>query len=358
VRKIIHVDMDAFFASVEQRDNPELRGRPVAVGGSSRRGVVAAASYEARKFGVRSAMPSVEAARRCPELVFVKARFDVYKEVSAQIRGIFLSFTPLVEPLSLDEAYLDVTEPLKGPPSGTLIARAIKQEILEATGLTSSAGVAPNKFLAKVASGMNKPDGLTVIRPEQVKAFIDALPIENFYGVGPVTAGRMREAGITCGADLKARSEAELVRRFGKAGHYYHRVAHGQDDRLVRPDRERKSVGAEQTFAEDLAQEAQMVDALAAIAERVAERMDRARCAARTVTVKIKYHDFVQSTRSRTFSHEIAGKEAILDAGLDLLRSPHLPERPVRLLGLSLSTLQSMEGDAPRQLNLDFRKEP
>lgn len=355
MRKILHIDMDAFYASVEQRDNPELRGKPIAVGGTSRRGVVAAASYEARVFGVHSAMPSVTAARRCPELIFVKPRFEVYKEVSRQIRSIFHEYTELVEPLSLDEAYLDVTNPLKGPASGTLIARAIKREILEETGLTASAGVSYNKFLAKTASGMNKPDGLTLIRPEEASAFLAALPIERFYGVGEVTARRMKEVGIHNGADLLQRSEHELAQLFGKAGLYYHRIARGEDDRAVEPDRERKSVGAERTFMEDISDPAVMLERVQVIAAEVAERLSRVEAGARTVTLKIKYHDFEISSRSRTLAHVIVSEEEIRSIAGRLLETPEPPPRPVRLLGVSVSNLVRFDGPGV-QLPLPFEQ--
>ncbi|MEO5931445.1 MAG: DNA polymerase IV, partial [Candidatus Kapaibacterium sp.] len=244
MRKIIHIDMDAFYASIEQREDPELRGRPVAVGGS-KRGVVMAASYEARAFGVRSAMPSGLALRKCPDLVFVKPRFELYRAISHQVREIFRSYTDLVEPVSIDEAYLDVTDAKKGLPSGTLIARSIKEEIHEATGLTASAGISFNKFLAKTASGMNKPDGLTVILPDDAEAFLATLPIERFHGIGPATTRRMRSLGIENGGDLRERSERELVENFGKSGRYYFRIVRGMDGREVSPDRERKSLGAE-----------------------------------------------------------------------------------------------------------------
>src|SRR5690606_2708567 len=284
-RKIIHIDMDAFFASVEQRDNPELRGKPVAVGGTSRRGVVAAASYEARAYGVRSAMPTVVARRRCPQLILVKSRFDVYRAVSHQIREIFYTYTDLVEPLSIDEAFLDVTHVKQGPPSATLIAREIKARILKETGLTASAGVSINKFLAKLASDVNKPDGLTVILPEEAEAFVAALPVDRFYGVGPVTAERMRAMGIETGADLRARSEEELRKHFGKAGSHFYRIARALDDRPVRPDRQRKSVGAERTFEEDLIKEADLLKRLEYISAEVARRLERSGTTGRTVTL-------------------------------------------------------------------------
>jgi DNA polymerase IV len=351
MRKIIHVDMDAFYASVEQRDAPELRGRPVAVGGTSQRGVVMAASYEARRFGVRSAMPSARAARLCPDLIFVRPRFEVYHEVSGQIRDIFHGYTPLVEPLSLDEAYLDVTEPLKGPPSATLIAQAIKRDILDITGLTASAGVSYNKFLAKTASAMNKPDGLTVVLPEDAEEFIGALPIERFYGVGQVTAGRMKERGIHCGADLRTWSEADLGTVFGKAGRYYYRVVRGIDDRDVHPHRERKSIGAEQTFEQDVLGEDELVARLGVVARRVGERMERSQASGRTVTLKIKYHDFAITTRSRTVQHDVRTTDELIAIGRELLTQPALPARAVRLMGISVSNLA---GDATPQLALEL----
>ena len=309
MRKIIHVDMDAFYASVEQRDRPELRGLPVAVGGGGARGVVMAASYEARAFGVRSAMPGFQARRLCPELVFVPTRFDAYKAASRQIRAIFESYTDLVEPLSLDEAYLDVTTPRRGGPVATAIARAIKQEIFATTGLTASAGVSFNKFLAKIASGLEKPDGLTVIRPEQADAFIAGLPIERFYGVGPATARKMKALGIHDGAELRARSEDELFRGFGKVGRHYFRIARGLDEREVHPDQPLKSIGAERTFDHDLADPDAMLERLGPIAEEVAERMVRAEQFGRTVTLKIKHHDFSVTTRQRTLADPVDSAE-------------------------------------------------
>lgn len=345
VRKIIHVDMDAFYASVEQRDDPSLRGKPVAVGGRHR-GVVMAASYEARTFGVRSAMPSATASRRCPSLIFVKPRMEVYASVSRQIRQIFRSYTDLVEPLSLDEAYLDVSEPKEGPASGTLLAGQIKRDILDATGLTASAGVSFNKFLAKVASGINKPDGLTVIRPEEAEAFIASLPIERFFGVGRVTAARMRKMGIETGADLQDLDEAELVRRFGKVGRHYYRIVRGLDNRPVQPDRRRKSVGAERTFFEDIADVEEMEAEIAEIAGHVARRLERAGARGRTVTLKIKFHDFVVRTRSRTVPDVVGDPEELALLGRQLLLAPMPPDRPVRLLGLSVSNLDNEEEEA------------
>ncbi|MBT8399785.1 MAG: DNA polymerase IV [Rhodothermia bacterium] len=353
MRKIIHVDMDAFYASVEQRDNPELRGKPVAVGGR-RRGVVMAASYEARVFGVRSAMPSATAARRCPDLNFVKPRMSVYAEVSRQIRAIFRSFTDLVEPLSLDEAYLDVTDPLRGPKSATLLARMIKDEIRATTRLTASAGVSFNKFLAKVASGFEKPDGLTVIGPEDANDFIASLPIEKFFGIGKVTAARMKKQGVFTGADLQSLSEVELAQRFGKMGRHYYRIVRGLDDREVRPDRRRKSVGAERTFFEDLDDVGQMEDKIEEIARVLADRMERAGASGRTVTLKIKYHDFVVRTRSRTLPGTVCESADLYRVGRELLHTPMPPPRAVRLLGLSVSKLDSAADSEDPYAQLEF----
>jgi DNA polymerase-4 len=350
-RKILHVDMDAFYASVEQRDRPELRGRPVAVGGSSRRGVVAAASYEARRYGVRSAMPSLTAQRLCPELVFVKPRFEHYREVSRQIREIFLRYTDLVEPLSLDEAYLDVTQNKPSIPSAIRIAQEIRAAIRAETGLTASAGVSYNKFLAKVASGLNKPDGLTLILPEQAEAFLEQLPIGKFHGIGERTAEKMERLGIRRGADLKQWSELELARRFGKAGRWYYRIVRGQDERPVQPHRLRKSLGAEQTFAEDLHSEGQMRAALEPIAQKVCGRLLQASCSGRTLTLKIKHSDFSQTTRSRSFPHYLFQFEEVYQEACALLLVPALPAKPVRLLGLTLSSLD-LEERGGQQLEL------
>jgi DNA polymerase-4 len=354
VRKIIHVDMDAFYASVEQRDDPALRGRPVAVGGAGARGVVMAASYEARAFGVRSAMPSVSASRRCPELVFVRPRFDAYKAASAQIRAIFGSYTDLVEPLALDEAYLDVTAARRGPPSATGIAREIKAEIRAETGLCASAGVSFNKFLAKIASALEKPDGLVVIRPEQADAFIAALAIERFYGIGPVTARRMKGEGIHTGADLRARPQAELERRFGsKAGQHYFKIARGEDQREVTPDRPYKSISAEETFDRDLSDLQDLQRTLAPLAETVARRMLAAGLCGRTVTLKIKHHDFTVHTRQRTPAETVRSAEDLLALAAWLLRTPAPPSQPVRLLGITVSNLAATPA-AAGQLILDL----
>lgn len=350
VRKIIHIDMDAFYASIEQRENPELAGQPVAVGGG-KRGVVAAASYEARVFGVRSAMPSGLALKLCPRLIFVKPRFHLYSEVSRQIREIFRSYTDLVEPVSIDEAYLDVTHTLKGPPSATLIARAIKKDIRAATLLTASAGISYNKFLAKTASGMNKPDGLTVILPDDAERVLAAMAVERFHGIGPATARRLRAMGIEIGADLLKLTESELAERFGRSGRYYYRMVRGIDDREVVPHRERKSLGAERTFEHDLADLEHMDGRLESIAAEVSRRLDNASVAGRTVTLKIKYHDFTISSRSRTVGHGLHAAGEILAIGMDLLRTPLPPARPVRLLGLTLSNLY-LRSDEPESEQL------
>jgi DNA polymerase-4 len=355
LRKIIHIDMDAFFASVEQRDFPELRGLPVAVGGGGPRGVVAAASYEARKFGVRSAMPGSVAKRLCPQLIFAKTRFEVYSAVSQQIREIFYRYTDLVEPLSLDEAYLDVTENKKDQPSATKIAREIKEQIFQETGLTASAGVSFNKFLAKIASAYRKPDGLTVVTPEKAEALVETLPIEKFYGIGDVTAAKMHGLGIRTGFDLKQMPETELTRHFGKAGRYYYQIARARDNRPVDPNRIRKSVGAERTFAEDLTETEEMDERLKPMAEEIAEYLSSRNNAGRTITLKIKYADFTQTTRSKTFLSGIQSVEMLWQLAKDLLRSPAPPQFPVRLLGITVSGLNSeREERYGCQLSLPF----
>ncbi|MEM7043954.1 MAG: DNA polymerase IV [Pseudomonadota bacterium] len=352
MRKIIHVDMDAFYASVEQRDDPALRGRPVAVGGGGHRGVVMAASYEARKFGVRSAMPGFKARRLCPELTFVKTRFDAYKTASRQIREVFLTYTDLIEPLSLDEAFLDVTAPKRGGDIATEIAAAIKAEILEKTELTASAGVSFNKFLAKIASDLEKPDGLTVIRPDQADAFIASLPIERFFGVGPVTAGKMKAAGIETGRDLRRRSETELVQLFGKVGRHYHRIARGVDEREVKPDRPYKSIGAETTFDVDLTDTTVMLERLRPLADRVIERAGAAGLHGRTLTLKIKYRDFSINTRQRTLEQPVDHTDEMMTLAAWLIDHPEPPRLPVRLLGLSLSSFEADSED--RQLSFEL----
>nr|WP_270049193.1 DNA polymerase IV [Cyclonatronum proteinivorum] len=340
LRKIIHVDMDAFFASVEQLDAPELRGKPVVVGGSpDGRGVVAAASYEARKYGIRSAMPARRAVKLCPHLIFVKSRFERYKEISAQIREIFYSFTDLVEPLSLDEAYLDITENKRGIASARQLARLIKEEIKAKTGLTASAGVAVNKFVAKIASDLNKPDGLAVITPEKMIPFLEQLPVGKFHGVGKATEAKMHGLHLFTGADLKKLSEPELLRHFGKVGHFYYNIVRGIDDRPVKPNRIRKSVGAENTFSEDLQTLPEMKARLSVIAAKLAERMQRAGAMGKTITLKVRYEDFESVTRSRTLDHLTDREDELFQVALSLLDQTRAGIRPVRLLGISVSNL-------------------
>ena len=356
VRKIIHIDMDAFFASVEQRDNPELCGKPVAVGGSSARGVVAAASYEARKYGVRSAMPSVTAKRRCPDLIFVRPRFDAYREVSQQIRAIFAEYTSLVEPLSLDEAYLDVTEDLKGIGVATRIAEEIRARIRAATGLTASAGVSYNKFLAKLASDHNKPDGLCVITPAKGEAFVASLPVRRFHGVGPKTAEKMARLGIVTGADLRAQSLAFLTHNFASSGEYYYNLARAVCHRQVKPDRPWKSIGAEDTFFDDLTDETALTTELERISHTVWRRIEEKGIAGRTVTLKVKYQDFKIVTRARSLDRPVSGREEFLGLGITLLRTLLPPPKGIRLLGLTLSKLDGsgMTLPPPAELALPF----
>lgn len=342
LRKVIHIDMDAFFASVEQRDNPALRGKPVAVGGSSARGVVAAASYEARVFGVRSAMPSVRAARLCPDLVFCPPRFDVYKAVSQQIRAIFLDYTPHVEPLSLDEAYLDVTDDLRGIGSAMRIAELIRQRIRAETGLTASAGVSYNKFLAKLASDQNKPDGLCVIRPGEGTAFVARLPVSRFHGVGPRGAEKMTALGIQTGADLMTKDLAFLRAHFGSQADYLYRAARGIDLRRIRADRPRKSVGGERTFERDIGTGPALREALERIITIVWERIERSGARGRTVTLKLKDAAFQTITRARSQVLPVANEAEFALAARALLDSVLPLPQPVRLMGLTLSAL---EGD-------------
>lgn len=349
-RKIIHIDMDAFFASVEQRDNPDLRGKPVAVGGSSLRGVVAAASYEARAFGVHSAMPSVTARRKCPDLIFVKSRFDVYKGVSQDIHAIFAEYTPVIEPLSLDEAYLDLTGRL---PDGTLatdVATAIRARILESTGLTASAGVSYNKFLAKIASGYRKPNGQTVIAPAKGEAFVEGLAIGKFHGVGPSTARRMAALGIHTGLDLKRCDLPFLQNHFGKFGLYLHNVARGIDDRPVRADRVRKSVGAERTFSTDLHAFAEATEALGPIADKVAGVCQGRALRGRTVTLKVKYNDFEQITRRLTLPRGIDDAASLMTQACRLLEPLFPTPKPIRLLGIGLSGFDGADPPAAPQM--------
>ena len=350
-RKIIHIDMDAFFASVEQYDNAELRNKPVAVGGSEGRGVVAAASYEARKFGVRSAMPSKTAKKRCPHLIFVRPRFDRYKEISQQVMSIFLEYTDLVEPLSIDEAFLDITHNKKNLPSARAIAEEIKNRIKEVTGLTASAGISVNKFLAKIASDYQKPDGLFVIPPKKVERFIEELPIHKFFGVGKVTADKMHYLGIFHGKDLKKRSLSELTRVFGKAGAYYYQISRGIDNRPVNPNRIRKSVGTEHTFNTDLSDKESVRKDMRKTAEDLVKRLEKSGFKGRTLSLKIKYSSFEQVTRSKTILQEISDLDMILKIADELLLQVELKES-IRLLGLTVSN--KIDFSEPQQLTIDF----
>jgi DNA polymerase-4 len=347
-RKIIHIDMDAFYASVEQRDNPDLRGKPVAVGGARERGVVAAASYEARAFGVRSALPSVTARRRCPDLIFVKPRFDVYSAISREIRAIFADYTELIEPLSLDEAYLDVS----GVESARAVAEEIRARIKAEIGLTASAGVSYNKFIAKLASDQNKPDGLCVITPANGPRFVESLPVSRFHGVGPKTAERMKSLGIETGADLKAQSLRFLEAHFGSFAAYLHGAARGIDDRPVRANRIRKSVGAERTFFEDMTDPKALSDALDNVLEALMERVERSGSAGRTVTLKVKFADFRIITRARSFTSVIKDRETIGGAGQGLLAALCPVPLGIRLLGLTLSALAEDEEGEEAQFGL------
>jgi len=355
VRKILHVDMDAFFASVEQRDDSALRGRPVAVGYAAARGVVVAASYEARTFGVRSALPSVTALRKCPELVFVPPRFEVYRQVSQQIHAIFAEFTALIQPLSLDEAYLDVTDNLQQLPTAWATAKAIRARILEETGLTASAGISYNKFLAKLASDQRKPNVQFAVTPDMGAAWVETLPVSRFHGVGPVTAKRMHALGIETGADLRAKPLAFLPQHFGNAADWYHAVARGIDDRPVNPDRARKSSGSETTFDRDLTEPAEIEAGVMRMADDVWGWCEKRQSFGRTVTVKVNYGDFQQITRSRSFAEVIASEDALKSAALSLIRSVLPPEKGIRLVGVTVSNFEAIAardalplfGDAP-----------
>lgn len=356
-RKIIHIDMDAFYASVEQRDFPEYRDKPLVVGGSPEgRGVVAAASYEVRKFGVHSAMPAAQAVRLCPHAIFVKPRFEVYREVSEQIREIFFQFTDLVEPLSLDEAYLDVTENHINLPSGTLIAKEIKNRIKEKTRLTASAGVAHNKFLAKIASDLDKPDGLAVITPDKAEAFLEELEIGKFHGIGSATEAKMKSLGINTGKDLKQWSEIDLVNQFGKVGRHYYRIVRGIDDREVKPHRIRKSIGKERTFSEDIDDLNWIYNFLDELAAKVSESMKKKNTAGKTVTLKVRYDDFETLTRSTSYSHYIDDASDIADTAKQLLKQTAAGERKVRLLGITLSNLNLNERGRFEQLEIPFEQ--
>ncbi|MEC4116502.1 DNA polymerase IV [Myroides phaeus] len=352
-RKIIHVDMDAFYASVEQLDFPELRGKPIAVGGSEERGVVAAASYEARKFGVRSAISGAMAKKNCPHLIFVKPRFDRYKEVSKVIRSIFYEYTDLVEPLALDEAFLDVTENKIGCPSATLIANEIRMKIYDRLGLTASAGISVNKFLAKIASDYNKPNGQKTIEPDEVEAFLEALEIKKFFGIGKKTANRMYHLGIFTGKDLKSKSEEFLVEHFGKAGGIYYNIVRGVHNSPVRSNRMIKSVGTERTFEENLSSEVYIEGKLERIVKELTIRLKKQNVAGKTVTLKIKYSDFTQQTRSMTFAYYMSDTDIILDIAKQLLYQEKL-KNSVRLIGVSLSNLNTDEKKKPIAVQLSF----
>lgn len=346
IRKIIHVDMDAFYASVEQLDNPDLRGKAIAVGGGGERGVVSAASYEARKFGVRSAMAGALARKLCPELIFVRTNFDRYREVSDQIRAVFHEYTDLVEPLSLDEAYLDVTENKVGMPSATVIASWIRQKIKERTGLNASAGISINKFVAKVASDINKPNGQKTIPPEEVIDFLEQLDIRKFYGIGKKTAEKMYLKGIFTGVDLKSKTRDWLFDNFGKSGAYYYDIVRGIQHSEVKPNRIRKSLAAERTFRENITSEIFMLEKLEHIVEEVAKRLEKSKVAGKTITLKIKYSDFTLKTRSKTIDYYVRSKDVILETAKDLLYQEKL-ENSVRLLGISLSNLNTEDKKKP-----------
>lgn len=355
LRKIIHIDMDAFYASVEQRDFPAYSGKPLAVGGSRERGVVAAASYEARKYGIHSAMPSATAYRLCPHIIFVKPRFEVYKAISLKIRQLFLAYTELIEPLSLDEAYLDVTCDKLKIGSATLIARQIKQQIKEETGLTASAGVSYNKFLAKIASDYDKPDGLKVILPNQASEFLEKLPVEKFHGIGKVTARKMHSFNIKSGSDLKNQSLSFLKQHFGKAGHFYYQIVRGMDTRAVNPHRIRKSIGTERTFSQDLHHFTELEAELEEILKELFQRLEKQKITGSTLTLKVKYADFTTITRSITTQTHFKERNEIRNIAKKLMFSIELKGRAIRLLGLALSKLnhQKLQEDTI-QLKLNF----
>jgi DNA polymerase-4 len=348
LRKIIHVDMDAFYASVEELDDPSLRGKPLAVGGGSKRGVVSAANYEARKFGVRSAISGYLARKRCPELIFVPPRFDRYKEISTQIRAVFYEYTDLVEPLSLDEAYLDVTQNKKGNPSASMIAEEIRAKILKDVGLTASAGISINKFIAKVASDYNKPNGQKTVPPEEVLSFLEALDIRKFYGVGKVTAERMYQLGIFTGEDLKRKEVDFLTEHFGKSGSFYFNVVRGIHLSAVKPNRVAKSVGAERTFSDNLTSEIFMLEKLENIANELERRLKKYAVSGKTITLKIKYSDFTTQTRSKTIPYYISDKNLILETAKELLYQEK-PKNSVRLLGISLNNLNTDKKEKKQQ---------
>jgi DNA polymerase IV len=353
-RKIIHIDMDAFYASVEQLDQPHLKGKAIAVGGSEVRGVVSAASYEARKFGVKSAMSGVQAKKLCKELIFVKPRFERYAEISKKIRKIFLEYTDLVEPLSLDEAYLDVTQNKKGNPSATWIAQEIRQRVFQETGLTCSAGISYNKFLAKIGSDVNKPNGFKTITPEEANDFLEALEIRKFYGIGKVTTEKMYQLGIFTGKDLKAKTQEYLEEHFGKSGTYYYQLVRGIHLSEVKPNRESKSVGAERTFDTNIASEVFLEQKLESIAKELSKRLEKKKLSGKTITLKIKYSDFKLQTRSKTLPYFVNDSQLLLETAKELLYQEKL-ENSVRLVGISMNNLNNQEKKLVAvQLKFDF----
>lgn len=355
-KKIIHIDMDAFYASVEQMDNPELRGKPIAVGGGSERGVVAAASYEARKFGIRSAMSGFLARKNCPQLIFVKPRFIRYKEISKQIRKIFYEYTDLVEPLSLDEAYLDVTVNKMNNPSATLIAKEIRKRILDEVGLHASAGISSSKFVAKIASDINKPNGQKTIAPEEVIKFLEELPIEKFFGIGKVTAAKMYQFGIFKGKDLKEKSLEFLMANFKNSGSHYYQIVRGIHNSKVKPNRIQKSVAAEHTFTKNLTSEIYMLKRLEVIAQEIENRLNNSKIAGKTVTLKIKYSDFTQQTRSKTLKFFVKDKTILLATVKDLLYQEKI-KNSVRLLGISVTNLNNQTQKKEKVLDLQLKFE-
>ena len=356
LKKILHIDMDAFYASVEQLDNPELRGKPVAVGGGGERGVVAAASYEARKFGVRSAMSGRQARINCPDLIFIKPRFSRYKEISQQIRAVFYEYADLVEPLSLDEAYIDVTENKKNNPSATLIATEIREKIYDVTGLRASAGISNSKFVAKIASDINKPNGQKTIAPEEVAVFLENLPIEKFFGIGKVTAAKMYQLGIFIGKDLKAKSMEFLVDHFKNSGAHYYKLVRGQYQSEVKPHRIQKSVAAEHTFSKNLTSEIYMMERLENIAEELEKRLQKSKVAGKTITLKIKYSDFTLQTRSKTVPFFVKDRTILLETVRELLYQERIKES-VRLLGISVSNLNNNSDKNEKVIDVQLKFE-
>ncbi|MBI9041096.1 DNA polymerase IV [Lutibacter sp.] len=356
-RKIIHIDMDAFYASVEQLDNPELKGKPIAVGGGGERGVVSAASYEARKFGVRSSMSGILAKKKCPHLIFVKPRFDRYKEISKKISAIFHEYTDLVEPLSLDEAYLDVTENKKGNPSASLIAKEIRKRIFDELGLNASAGISSSKFVAKIASDINKPNGQKTIPPEEIIVFLEELPIEKFYGIGKVTTAKMYNLGIFKGIDLKSKSEEFLIEHFKNSGSHYYQLVRGHYQSEVKPNKKRKSVAAEHTFLKNLTSEVYMLEKLVRISEELEQRLIRSKVSGKTITLKIKYSDFTTQTRSKTLPYFIKDKNILLDTVKELLYQDKVLNS-VRLLGISVTNLNIHSKESPEKpINVQLKFE-